>query len=134
MAPSESLSAQEAARATATSGDCRYIALTTYRRDGRPVTTPVWAVPLGARSTLSLRTAPARRGACAPRVGYASPRVMPTVATSWVSGRRAPDASFLTKRARERPWRYRLRGFYGERVVLELTPSPKPEQTTRFTN
>jgi hypothetical protein len=30
----------------ATTGDSRYIALTTYRRDGRPVTTPVWAVPL----------------------------------------------------------------------------------------
>ncbi|PYN44449.1 MAG: PPOX class F420-dependent oxidoreductase [Candidatus Rokuibacteriota bacterium] len=49
MAPSESLSAQEAAMATATSGDSRYIALTTYRRDGRPVTTPVWAVPLGGK-------------------------------------------------------------------------------------
>ena len=35
--------------ATATSGDSRYIALTTYRRDGRPVTTPVWAVPLGGK-------------------------------------------------------------------------------------
>ena len=32
--------------ATATPGDSRYIALTTYRRDGRPVTTPVWAAPL----------------------------------------------------------------------------------------
>ncbi len=32
--------------ATATPGDSRYIALTTYRRDGRPVTTPVWAGPL----------------------------------------------------------------------------------------
>ena len=29
-----------------TPGDTRYIALTTYRRDGRPVTTPVWAAPL----------------------------------------------------------------------------------------
>ena len=32
--------------ATATPGDSRYIAFTMYRRDGRPVTTPVWAVPL----------------------------------------------------------------------------------------
>ena len=30
----------------ATTGDSRYIALTTYRRDGRPVTTPVWAVTM----------------------------------------------------------------------------------------
>ena len=31
----------------ATTGDSRYIALTTYRRDGRPMTTPVWAVTMG---------------------------------------------------------------------------------------
>jgi hypothetical protein len=30
-------------------GDARYLALTTYRRDGRPVTTPVWAAPLGGK-------------------------------------------------------------------------------------
>jgi PPOX class probable F420-dependent enzyme len=29
-----------------TTHDSRYVALTTYRRDGRPVTTPVWAIPL----------------------------------------------------------------------------------------
>jgi PPOX class probable F420-dependent enzyme len=45
-----------------TPGDTRYIALTTYRRDGRPVTTPVWAAPLNgnlyvvtARSTGKVR-------------------------------------------------------------------------------
>ena len=27
-------------------GDEKYIALTTYRRDGTPITTPVWSVPL----------------------------------------------------------------------------------------
>jgi PPOX class probable F420-dependent enzyme len=34
------------AMANATQDDSRYIALTTYRRDGRAVTTPVWAVSL----------------------------------------------------------------------------------------
>jgi uncharacterized protein len=37
---------QEAAMASTTLDNSRYIALTTYRRDGRAVTTPVWAVPL----------------------------------------------------------------------------------------
>ena len=36
----------EGAEAMTTPGDSRYLALTTYRRDGRPVTTPVWAVAL----------------------------------------------------------------------------------------
>jgi PPOX class probable F420-dependent enzyme len=30
-------------------GDARYLALTTYGRDGRPVTTPVWAAPLDGK-------------------------------------------------------------------------------------
>jgi PPOX class probable F420-dependent enzyme len=34
------------AMANAAQGDSRYLALTTYRRDGRPVTTPVWLVDL----------------------------------------------------------------------------------------
>ncbi len=42
----ESFSAQEAAMTNATAGNSRYIALTTYRRDGRSVTAPVWAVQL----------------------------------------------------------------------------------------
>ena len=33
----------------ASPGDARYIALTTYRRDGRPVTTPIWVVALEAK-------------------------------------------------------------------------------------
>ena len=33
--------------ASATPGDSRYLALTTYRRDGRPVTTPVGGPPPG---------------------------------------------------------------------------------------
>ena len=37
------------AMANATRDDSRYIALTTYRRDGRPVTTPVWAVSLDGK-------------------------------------------------------------------------------------
>jgi hypothetical protein len=38
--------------ANVTPGDSRYIALITYRtyrRDGRPVTTPVWSAPLDGK-------------------------------------------------------------------------------------
>jgi PPOX class probable F420-dependent enzyme len=34
---------------TAARGDPRYIALTTHRRDGRPVTTPVWLAALDGK-------------------------------------------------------------------------------------
>jgi hypothetical protein len=37
------------AMANATQDDSQYIALTTYRRDGRAVTTPVWAVSLDGK-------------------------------------------------------------------------------------
>jgi PPOX class probable F420-dependent enzyme len=37
------------AMANATPDDSRYIALTTYRRDGGAVTTPVWAVSLDGK-------------------------------------------------------------------------------------
>src|SRR6267378_1079060 len=42
-------SVQETAMANATLPNSRYIALTTYRRDGRPVTTPVWSAPLAGK-------------------------------------------------------------------------------------
>jgi hypothetical protein len=38
--------------ANAVHGDSRYLALTTYRRDGRPVTTPVWSVALEGKDEL----------------------------------------------------------------------------------
>jgi PPOX class probable F420-dependent enzyme len=67
--------------ANATPGDSRYIALTTYRRDGRAVTTPVWAVSLDekiylrvtasstgkakrVRATGRVRLAPCRMWSC----------------------------------------------------------------------
>ena len=45
--------------AHASPGDSRYIALTTYRRSGFPVTTPVWAAPLQGK--LYVVTADERR-------------------------------------------------------------------------
>ena len=30
-------------------GDEKYLALTTFKRDGTPVTTPVWAAPIGGK-------------------------------------------------------------------------------------
>jgi Pyridoxamine 5'-phosphate oxidase len=50
--------------ANAAHGDSRYLALTTYRRDGRPVTTPVWFVALDGKIYV-----PGRPSGCAPRVG-----------------------------------------------------------------
>jgi uncharacterized protein len=61
--------------AKAVPADSRYIALTTYRRDGREVTTPVWSVPLGDKLYVvtSKGTGKAKRDV--PLDGYVSPRV-----------------------------------------------------------
>lgn len=62
--------------ANVTPGDSQYIALTTYRRDGHPVTTPVWAVPLEGKLYVVTRKAPARPAGGAPQAGCASPRAI----------------------------------------------------------
>lgn len=58
----------------ATPNDSRYIALTTYRRDGRAVTTPVWAAPLrGKLYVISTETTgKVRRVRATGRVRFAS--------------------------------------------------------------
>jgi hypothetical protein len=50
------------AMANAAPGDSRYLALTTYRRDGRPVTTPVWFVALDGKIYVREGQAGARHG------------------------------------------------------------------------
>jgi PPOX class probable F420-dependent enzyme len=68
------LGVREGAVMGAATGDSRYIALTTYRRDGRSVTTPVWAVALEGRhyvftanSTGKAKRVRATLGGCASR-------------------------------------------------------------------
>jgi uncharacterized protein len=140
MAPSESFSAQEAAMATATPGDSRYIALTTYRRDGRPVTTPVWAVPLEGKLYIvtAKSTGKTRRVRATGRVRFAPCNANGRrILGEWLEGTgrivhdEARQSEALAALRRKYGWQlslamlvYRLRGFHRERVVLELTPSP----------
>jgi PPOX class probable F420-dependent enzyme len=118
----------------------RYIALTTYRRDGRPVTTPVWAVPLDGKLYVvtAKRTGKARRIEATSRVRFAPCNMKGSeVLGAWQegTGRIVQDEGrrrqALAALQRKYGWQlslamlvYRLRGHYRERVVLELTPSP----------
>jgi PPOX class probable F420-dependent enzyme len=120
-------------------GNSRYVALTTYRRDGRPVTTPVWAVPLqGKLYVVTARTTgKARRLAAASRVRFAPCNSSGRrIRGEWQegTGRIVPDEArrqeALAALQRKYGWQmalanlvFRLRGVYHDRVVLELTPS-----------
>jgi uncharacterized protein len=126
--------------ANATSDDFQYIALTTYRRDGRPVTTPVWAVSLAGKLYVvtAKSTGKARRVRATGRVRFAPCNVNARRSLGeWQegTGRIVQDEArcreALAALQRKYGWQlflamlvYRLRGFYRERVVLELTPSP----------
>ena len=125
---------------TATAGNSRYIALTTYRRDGRPVTTPVWAVQLEGKLYVvtSKSTGKTRRVRTTGRVRFApcnanGRRILGEwqEATGRIVQDEARRSEALAALQRKYGWQlflamlvYRLRGFYRERVVLELTPSP----------
>jgi PPOX class probable F420-dependent enzyme len=117
----------------------RYTALTTFRRDGRPVTTPVWAVPLEGKLYVvtANATGKTRRVRATRRVRFAPCSVSGRrILGQWRDGtgsivqderRRAVALAALR---RKYGWQlalamlvYRLRGLYRERVVLELTPS-----------
>lgn len=71
----------------------RYISLTTYRRDGTPVATPVWHVPQGAELWVvtEARSAKVKRIRNNPQVQVAPCSVRGTV---------APDAPSVTGTAR----------------------------------
>ena len=119
--------------------DSRYIALTTYRRDGREVTTPVWSVPLGTSCMLHLEGD--RQGQAVRATGRV--RFAPCnmsgrrILGEWQDGRghivedqvRLNEA--LAALQRKYGWQlslamlvYRLRGVHRDRMVLELTSSP----------
>jgi uncharacterized protein len=121
-------------------GDPRYIALTTYRRDGRPVTTPVWLVTLDGLIYVftASGTGKARRVRATGRVRFAPCSMNGRrILGDWREGTgRVVDDEALRDRAlaalqRKYGWQlsvamlvYRLRGLYRDRVVLELTPAP----------
>ena len=122
-----------------TPGDTRYIALTTYRRDGRPVTTPVWAAPLkGSLYVVTARsTGKVRRLRATDRVRFAPSNMNGRrILGAWHegSGRVVEDeqrrGEALAALRRKYGWQMalamlinRLRGLDRERVVLELTPA-----------
>ena len=126
--------------ANATPDSSRYIALTTYRRDGRAVTTPVWAVPLEGKLYVvtTKSTGKAKRVRTTGRVRFASCNMNGRrILGEWQEGKgrivqnEARRSEALAALQRKYGWQlslamlvYRLRGFYRERVVLELTPAP----------
>jgi uncharacterized protein len=123
----------------ATDGDHRYIALTTYRRDGRAVTTPVWCVVLeGKVYVFTARTmGKAKRVRATGRVRFAPSSMNGRqILGEWQEGTgRVVEDERLRDKAlaalqRKYGWQlslamlvYRLRGLYSDRIVLELTPS-----------
>lgn len=122
-----------------TPGDARYLALTTYRRDGRPVTTPVWAASLNGNLYVVTAgsTGKARRLRATGRVRFAPcSRSGRRILGDWRegSGRVVEDeqcrGEALAVLRRKYGWQMalamlvnRLRGLDRERVVLELTPA-----------
>jgi PPOX class probable F420-dependent enzyme len=118
----------------------RYIALTTYRRDGRPVTTPVWLVALEEKFYVftASNTGKARRVRATGRVRFAPCSMNGRrILGEWREGTGCVvQDEALRHRAmaalqRKYGWQlsvallvYRLRGLHRQRVVLELTPTP----------
>jgi PPOX class probable F420-dependent enzyme len=122
-------------------GDSQYIALVTYRRDGRPVTTPVWAAPLDGKLYVvtAKNTGKARRVRATGRVRFA-PSTMNgrRILGEWQegTGRLVEDeprrSNAFAALQRKYGWQLslatlisRLRGSYQDRVVLELTPAAR---------
>jgi uncharacterized protein len=130
----------EVAMAKTIPKNSRYIALTTYRRDGRAVTTPVWVAPLGGR--LYVVTAESagkvRRVRATSRVRFAPCNANGhRILGEWQEG----SASIVQDNARRREalaalqhkygWQFslatllaRLRRTERQRVILEVSPSP----------
>ena len=125
---------------TTTLGDPRYIALTTYRRDGRPVTTPVWLAALEGKIYVFTadNTGKAKRVRATGRVRFAPSSMNGRrILGAWREGTgRVVRDEVLRRKAmaalqRKYGWQlslamlvYRLRGLHRHHVVLELTPAP----------
>lgn len=123
----------------ATPANSRYIALTTYRRDGRPVTTPVWAVSLAGNLYVvtTKSSGKARRIQATGRVRFAPCNMNGRrILGAWQEGTgriiqsEARRSEALAALRRKYGWQlslamlvYRLRGVHRDRVVLELRRS-----------
>ena len=126
--------------ANTTGKDSRYIALTTYRRDGREVTTPVWAAPLDGRLYVVTgeSAGKTRRVRATSRVRFAPCNANGRrILGAWRegTGRIVQDDArrreALAALQRKYGWQFslatlisRLRGLERHRVVLEVSPSP----------
>ena len=126
--------------ANTTMENARYIALTTYRRDGREVTTPVWAAALDGRIYVvtSENTGKVRRVRASGRVRFAPCNANGRrILGGWQegTGRIIQDEErrrqALAALQRKYGWQLsvatlisRLRGLERQRVVLEVSPSP----------
>lgn len=124
--------------ANAAPSEPRYVALTTYRRDGRPVTTPVWAASLEGKLYVITdgSTGKARRIRATGRVRFAPCSARGRVLGDWQDGvgqivqdRERRDTAYAALR-KKYGWQLslatlisRLRGSHRDRAVLELTPS-----------
>jgi uncharacterized protein len=122
----------------------RYIALTTFRRDGTPVTTPVWAAPLEGKLYVvtTKDTGKAKRVNATGRVRFAPCNASGRrILGEWQEGTgrivqdEARHREALAALQRKYGWQlslatlfFRLRGVYQERVVLELTTSPATQR------
>jgi uncharacterized protein len=127
--------------ANVTPGDSRYIALITYRRDGRPVTTPVWSAPLdGKLYVVTARSSgKARRVRATGRLRFAASTMNGRrILGEWQegTGRIVEDEPrrrvALAALQRKYGWQLslatllsRLRGSYRDRVLLELSPASR---------
>ena len=117
-------------------GEVRYLALTTFRRDGRPVVTPVWPATVNGHLYVGTtnETGKVKRLRANPRV-----RVAPCNANGsrilgdWQEGsaRRIEDPAlgqaFLAALQRKYGWQfllvrliYRMRGVYRNRSLYEI--------------
>jgi len=128
--------------ANTTPENARYIALTTYRRDGREVTTPVWAAALDGRIYVvtSENTGKVRRVRATGRVRFAPCSANGRrILGEWREGTArivqddARRREALAALQRKYGWQFslatviaRLRGTERRRVVLEVSPSPAP--------
>lgn len=120
-------------------GDARYLALTTFRRDGREVTTPVWVVHLRDRLYVGTTTdtGKVKRIRANGRVRYAPCNASGRkLLGPWHEGRARlvedPELrrAFMEHLAHKYGWQltlvkliYRLRGTYRNRCVLEIEES-----------
>ncbi|HKI97940.1 MAG TPA: PPOX class F420-dependent oxidoreductase [bacterium] len=117
-------------------GAARYLALTTFRRDGRDVTTPVWPVGMNGRLYVGTtrNTGKFKRLRHNDHVRFAPCNANGSrILGEWHEGRAhvVEDAAlrrdYLRALRRKYTWAYylimliyRLRGLYPQRVVLEI--------------